>query len=129
MLLRFTLAFCLLMLAQHGIAQTIRGTVKDAQTGEALIGANVVIKGTTNGTVTDEDGKFSLTLSQSLPVTLTVTYLGYLHDDVVVKDAAYAITIKLNADKVILKEVEITGSRISEKQKESPLTVESMDQI
>lgn len=125
----FTFVFCLLSMLQPAIAQTIRGTVKDAHTAEALIGANVVVKGTTNGTVTDEDGKFSLTVNQTLPVTLTISYLGYLPHDHIVRDASSNITVKLEPDKVVLGEVEITGSRLSEKQKESPLTVESMDQI
>ena len=94
---------------QSAIAQTIRGTVKDAHTAEALIGANVVVKGTTNGTVTDEDGKFSLTINQTLPVTLTISYLGYLPHDHVVRDANANITVKLDPDKVVLGEVEITG--------------------
>lgn len=129
MILRLTVFLLLGFTMQHAFSQTIRGTVKDAQTGEALIGANVVIKGTIKGTVTDEDGKFTLPVTVPLPVTLNVSYLGYLPDEVVVKDANIAITVKLTSDKVLLKEVEITGSRLSEKQKEAPLTIESMDQI
>jgi iron complex outermembrane receptor protein len=110
-------------------SQTIKGTVKDAQSGEALIGANVVIKGTVNGTVTDEEGNFSLRLNQSFPVVLTVSYLGYLPQEIKVKEETSSLNIRLNSDKVILKEVSVTGSRLSEKARESPLTVESMDVI
>lgn len=124
-----TLTLFIILLVQHAFAQTVRGIVKDAQTGEALIGANVVVKGTTIGAVTDEDGKFSLDIAQSFPVALIVSYLGYLNSEVTVRDGNNTITIKLNADKVILNEVQVTGSRLSEKQKESPLTIESMDQL
>jgi len=110
-------------------AQTISGIVKDGRTGELLIGANVVIKGTTIGTVTDENGKFVLVNSRGFPVTLTISYLGYIPIDISVKEETSSLIIKLESNKVILKEVQITGSRLSEKQKESPLTVESMDQI
>jgi hypothetical protein len=77
--------FFLILTATLAYSQTIRGTVKDAQNGEELIGANVVVKGSTTGTVTDEDGKFSLTISQQLPVTLTISYLGYIAQEIVVK--------------------------------------------
>ena len=58
---------------QHG--KIITGTVIDA-TGYPVIGANVVIKGTTNGTVTDADGKFSLQVSEG--DILEVSFIGYL---------------------------------------------------
>ena len=52
----------------------VTGIVKD-QNGEPIIGANVVEKGTTNGTVTDVDGKFSLEIAEG--GVLTVSYIGY----------------------------------------------------
>ena len=54
--------------------RTVKGTVVDA-TGEPVIGANVVEKGTTNGTVTDMDGKFALEVSAD--ATLSISYIGY----------------------------------------------------
>ena len=55
--------------------RTISGVVKDEQ-GEAVIGASVLVKGTTNGTVTDFNGKFEL---QNVPesATIDVTFIGY----------------------------------------------------
>ena len=47
-------------------AQTISGTVLDAETGETLIGANVLVKGTTTGTISDIDGNFSLNANSVL---------------------------------------------------------------
>ena len=55
----------------------IHGTVKDAQTGNFLPAANIVIEGTYRGTITNEEGRFSLKIKQ-LPATLRVTYIGYL---------------------------------------------------
>ncbi|MDR3260439.1 MAG: carboxypeptidase-like regulatory domain-containing protein, partial [Tannerella sp.] len=59
------------------IAQQIRitGIVTDTN-GEPVIGANVVVKGTTNGTVTDADGKFSLTVSDN--AILQISFIGYI---------------------------------------------------
>jgi iron complex outermembrane receptor protein len=108
--------------------QTLNGVIKDNKTNETLIGANVVIKGTTTGAQTDLDGKFKITTDLPLPVTLVISYIGYIQLEFVVK-ANTAITIKLQANEVLLKDVEVVGSRISEKQKEAPMTVESMDVI
>lgn len=55
---------------------TITGVVKD-QMGEPLIGVNVMEKGTTNGSITDVDGKYSLTVKGSKAI-VTFSYIGYL---------------------------------------------------
>lgn len=107
----------------------LRGTVSDANTGETLIGAAVVLKGTTNGTVTDIDGRFELGTNELPPYTLVVSFLGYTPLEVEVKSLDQNLKFKLSTDQVLMKEVEVIGSRISEKQKQAPLTVESMDVI
>lgn len=109
-------------------AQTISGVVKDAKTNETLIGANVVIKGTTNGAITNVDGKFSIKYENAFPATIVISYVGYLSQEAVVENDK-EVTLKLSANEVQLKGAEVSGSRISEKQKESPLTVEAMDII
>ncbi|MBA3649465.1 MAG: TonB-dependent receptor [Chitinophagales bacterium] len=113
----------------HGNAQTISGTVKDISINEPLIGATVTIKETAIGTVTDEEGKFLLRVDQSFPVTITISYLGYISKEVIVREISEALIIKLQPDKIILHGVQITGERLSEKEKGSPLTIESMDLI
>jgi hypothetical protein len=62
----------------------ITGTVTDSS-GEAVIGANVKEKGTTNGTVTDADGNFSLTVAEN--AVLQVSYIGYITQEVSVLSA------------------------------------------
>lgn len=59
----------------HQIKKTITGTVTDKE-GEAIIGANIVEKGTTNGTVTDVDGKYSLNVEND--AVILISYIGYL---------------------------------------------------
>lgn len=56
--------------------KTISGTISDAQTGERLPSANILVKGTYKGTITSSDGKYTITL-QELPATLVVRYIGY----------------------------------------------------
>jgi len=71
--------FTLLVLAM-GVASyaqtTLRGTVIDGDTNEALIGASVLLSGTSEGAVTDIDGNFELTTDQSTG-TLEITYTGF----------------------------------------------------
>lgn len=112
------------------VAQNIiKGTVSDVKSGEALIGATVVVKGSTEGAATDVNGNFSFTTSQSAPVTLVTTFVGYTVKETVVTDFSREIKIKIGQNEVMLKDVTITGSRISEKIKENPLTVEALDYI
>lgn len=109
-------------------SQTISGTITDAESNEPLIGAAVIIKGTTTGAQTDFDGKFSFDANQKPPFTLFISYLGY--DNLEYSVAADAnlknIKIKLKPSSVKIEGVEVVDSRISEKQKESALTVETM---
>lgn len=107
----------------------LRGTVSDGITGETLIGATVLLKGTMNGTVTDIDGRFELSVNERPPLTLVVSFIGYSALEVEVKSLDQVLKIKLSTDQVLLKEAEVIGSRINEKQKQAPLTVESMDVI
>ncbi|MDL2281856.1 TonB-dependent receptor [Parabacteroides sp. OttesenSCG-928-G06] len=83
----------------------ITGTVTD-QTGEPIIGANVVEKGTTNGVVTDVNGKFSLSIAEN--VTLQVTYIGYLTQEIGTGNQT-TLQIVLKEDLLSLDEVVVIG--------------------
>jgi hypothetical protein len=108
-------------------SNTISGKIFDNETGETVIGASVVIKGTTEGVTTDLDGNFTLKTTRSYPLTIVVSSMGYTAYEVVVKSNDQKIKVKLVTSDVMLEAVEVVDSRISDKQKESPLTVESMD--
>ncbi len=107
---------------------TLTGVVKDASSGETLIGATVAIKGTTEGVTTDVIGAFSFVTQQPIPVTLVISFVGFINLEAT-SSGTEPLTIKLKKNEVLLKDVTVTGSRISEKQKESPLTVEAMDYL
>ena len=78
----FSLAVFLLV-SMYAFAQNmVTGIVKD-KTGTPLIGVSVVEKGTTNGSITDTDGKYAITVSQGK--TLVFSYIGYLTQEVQVK--------------------------------------------
>ena len=83
----------------------ITGTVVDIN-GESIIGANIVVKGTTNGIITDFDGKFSLNVPTKS--TLLVTYIGYLDQEIVVARKS-SFNIILKEDSELLEEVVVVG--------------------
>ena len=90
------------------VAQTVSGTVND-ENGEVMPFANVIEKGTTNGTTTDLDGKFTLRVS-ILPTTLIVNSLGY-SEIVLPISTTDNITVNLKEEGLGLDEVVITGNR------------------
>ena len=83
----------------------VTGVVKD-QNGELIIGANVVEKGTTNGTVTDVDGRFSINVAPG--ATLLISYIGYKSLEIEV-DNRQAYDIVLSEDSEALDEVIVIG--------------------
>lgn len=98
------------MVAQQTI--TISGTIVDAVTGEPVIGANVLVKGTTNGTSTDFDGKFSLEAPAG--ATLVVSYIGYVNHEV--KATSAPMTIRIKEDTQNLEEVVVVGYGVQKKE-------------
>ena len=108
--------------------QMLRGRVVDAELGDPIFSANVIIEGTTTGVTTDFDGQFLLPIAQ-FPVQLQVSFIGYTLKRVTVQGLDDKLTIKLAPDQILIDAAEVIGERISEKQKQAPLTVESMDVI
>ncbi|MEL6863285.1 MAG: TonB-dependent receptor [Bacteroidota bacterium] len=109
--------------------QTIQGEVSDATTSEPLIGASVLIKGTASGTVTDYDGNFEIAISDPLPITVVISYTGYQEKEVTFEKANKKLRISLEESAITVDVVEVKASRVTEKQKEAALTIESLDAI
>ncbi len=84
---------------------TVKGVVKE-MSGEPVVGANVFVVGTTSGTMTDFDGKFSIDVSPG--ATIQITYIGYLTKDIVVKNAS-DLNIVLVEDSQLVDEVVVIG--------------------
>ncbi len=106
----------------------VKGIVLDAINNDPIIGANVIIQGTSTGTITDWDGSFEFTTADQYPITLVVSYIGY-EDEIIIADAEKRLTITMEENSILIEAVEVKGSRILDKQKESPLTIESLDLI
>ena len=93
---------CLQLMAQ---TRTIKGEVTDAQNGEALIGATVIVEGEKGGTVTDFDGNFSLQVSSSAK-KIKVSYIGYIDKVLSISDN---MKVKLESDSKALADVVVIG--------------------
>lgn len=109
---------------------TVEGTVVDSRSGEPLIGANVVVRGTVSGVATDLNGRFTLNTNQSLPFVLRVTSVGYTSAEVTVTDAQLTgLTIRLQEQAFFGSEVVLSASRVEQSVLQSPVAIERMDII
>lgn len=85
---------------------TISGVVLD-ETGEPVIGANVLVKGTTDGATTDLDGRFTIQTSNASP-TIAVSFVGYVRQELKVT-AGKSVKVTLVLDSNLMEEVVVTG--------------------
>jgi protocatechuate 3,4-dioxygenase beta subunit len=103
-----------------GQSGSIKGTIIDTKSGETLIGATVLIKGTTKGTITDFDGNYSLDNLEPGTYSIVVSYVAYdteNHDDITVTAGKITeLNLQLEESTTALKEVKVVGkaSRESE---------------
>ncbi len=110
------------------VAQTtITGVVKDAKTGETLLGANIKVSGKAVGTTTDFDGNFTLKVTDNPPFTIEVSMLGFQTVKVEITQNNQKVEVSLTENATALDEVVISASRTPERILESPVTVERLD--
>ena len=102
LLVALLLMGCLQLLAQ---TRTIKGVVTDAQNGEALIGATIMVEGDKSGTVTDFDGNFSLQVPSSAK-KVKISYIGYIDQVVAISDN---MKVNLESDSKALADVVVIG--------------------
>ncbi|AFL85413.1 TonB-linked outer membrane protein, SusC/RagA family [Belliella baltica DSM 15883] len=88
---------------------TVTGIVTDSRTGEPLIGANILVRNTTTGTVADLDGRFTLNLNSNDEAVLAISSLGYLSQTFTVSPSSNSLQVALKEDATNLEEVVITG--------------------
>ena len=120
--------FCSIVSFTASAQSVVRGHVIDGDTGEPMFSASVVMPETGQGVTTDFDGLFRLEVA-GFPVVLQVSFIGYGSKLITVSSAQEKLEVKLIPDQILIGAAEVVGSRISEKQKQAPLTVETMDLI
>lgn len=114
-----SLFFCSISFAQTSIS----GSVKDSKN-EPLPGANVRVVGESTGTVTDSDGKFTLSTTKKPPFSIEASNVGYGTNTVQITSDNQTVSITLTDDEVKLDEIVVSASRAPERIRESPVTIE-----
>ncbi|AWI25329.1 TonB-dependent receptor [Flavobacterium pallidum] len=112
---------CSISFAQSSVS----GTVTDSN-GLPVSGASVSVVGESTGTITDSDGKFSLSTSQMPPFSVQVTNIGFTAQTIQVTSPSQKLAVSLQEEETKLNEIVISASRTPERIKESPVTIERM---
>ncbi|MFT3679310.1 MAG: TonB-dependent receptor [Ferruginibacter sp.] len=102
---------------------TISGKVSNSATKEIVPAVSVTVKGSGEGTFTDDKGNFKVTV-QKLPVTLLVSSVGYELQEITVTDAAKPLAVDFKPSNKLGQEVVISATRTSQKILESPVSIE-----
>lgn len=102
----FACIMCLFAASVYAQSQTIKGSVKDTK-GEPIIGANVVVTGTTNGVITDMNGLFTLQVDNKAK-TITISYISYTPKEILLKGQTQ-IDVVLTESSENLDEIVVIG--------------------
>jgi len=109
------------------MAQTqVSGKITDAESGEPLIGANILVQGTNGGTNTDLDGNYQLSIDSD--AVLEISYTGYADQTVSVSNSGGAITqdITLTTDALQLESVTVTANKKAESIQDVPASITAL---
>jgi len=117
------LSTLLVMSAKAQNASTVTGTVKNSNTSESVAAVSVTLKGSNQGTYSDDKGNFKITISQKAPYVLVFTSVGFESKEVTV-DATNKVNVTLKPSFVLGSEVVVSATRVAERILESPVTIE-----
>lgn len=112
------------MMVQLGFAQslTVTGVVTSKDDGQPVIGASILVKGTTNGTITDFDGNYTITADKGQ--TLVISYVGMKTQEIVVKNAMQNVVLVTDAE--VLEEVVVTAMGVVQEKKRLNFAVQNV---
>src|SRR5258708_808087 len=103
---------------------TITGNVRNTVTKEKVPAVSVSVKGSSAGTFTDEKGHFRLTVTQSLPVILVISSIGFETREITVTDPSAAVQADLAPSSTLGREVVVSATRAAIRSLESPVSIE-----
>ncbi|MDR0768465.1 MAG: TonB-dependent receptor [Dysgonamonadaceae bacterium] len=95
--------------------QKIGGTILDAETKDILVGVNISVKSSNEGTVSDANGRFAISTNKSFPLTLTISYLGYNTQEIDIYEIEEPVVINLQQNAGTLEEVVVVGYTTAKK--------------
>lgn len=107
-------------------AQVIKGTVKNNTTQEAAPAVSIHVKNSSEGTYSDDRGRFQLTVKKKLPVILIFSSIGFETKEVEVQNAGIPLEVILNPNSILGQEVVVSASRVVQKKLSSPVTIEQL---
>jgi iron complex outermembrane recepter protein len=119
--------FQFLTLTSAYAQNTLKGRIIDDADNQPLIGVNIVIKGTINGTTTNSQGEFKIQTQSQPPFELVFSMVGYENQSIVFEDWNDDISISLKEQTTQGKEVVISASRVEESVLQSTVTIEKLD--
>ncbi|HPI00440.1 MAG TPA: carboxypeptidase-like regulatory domain-containing protein [Chitinophagaceae bacterium] len=105
----------------------ISGNIKNSSSKELLPAVSVTIKNTTMGTFTDDKGNFIIPTSQSFPLTLVVSSIGFETQEIQVLSVNEPVSILLKPTTALGQDVVVSATRVATKILESPVSIERMN--
>ena len=127
--LNFVLFSAITLISFNAVSQThISGVITEKEDNEALIGVNIVVKGSVVGTVTDFNGKFDLKINAAPPIVLVISSIGYMRQEIKITDNNVMDLAVIMEEAVELgQEVVVSASKVEERILESPVSIEKMN--
>src|SRR5690606_35457093 len=111
-----------------GQETTISGIVNDADTGDALIGVDILVKGQVIGTITNTEGKFNLKVNQPPTLTLVFSMVGYGTQEFEINSPPVGeLEVTLSEQTLLGQDVVVSASRVEQSILQSPVSIEKMN--
>lgn len=124
LLCSFLLGILLSITASAQTSNTISGNVKSSTTSEPVSAVSIIIRGTGEGTYTDDKGNFKITTSQKLPLTLIFTSIGFATRNVTVTSASQPVNVTFDPTAALGQDVVVSATRTPTRILESPVSIE-----
>ena len=112
------------LLAQNTV---ISGTVQNSSSAEKIAAVSVTIKGSGAGTYTDDKGNFKISATQSLPLTLVLSSVGFQTQEIKVANATTPIIVQFKPSNALGQEVVVSATKVATRILESPVSIERVN--
>jgi outer membrane receptor protein involved in Fe transport len=118
--------FCATILSAQAQSTIVSGTVINKLTREPIPGVGITVKGTTSGTATDQNGRYTFSTTEKTPFTIVASYVGHTSVERLISGNNAQADFELEETAILGQEVVISASRTPERILESPVTIERM---